>query len=216
MLQNRLRLIASLVDRGSVVADIGTDHAHLPVYLVKENIIPRAVACDIRPKPLEKGRLYIQANHLEDKISTVLSDGLQELPPETADTFIMAGMGADVLIHILSECEYIRDPRYTLILQPMSRYYELIRYLYKSGFSIITQVCTHEGERLYTVIKARYSGSIRLFGEADIYLGKLELNNEDSRKFLIKEIQKAERRAIGDPALNSVIELLKGKLYESN
>ncbi|MBQ9673417.1 MAG: SAM-dependent methyltransferase [Ruminococcus sp.] len=212
MLPNRLRLIASMVKHGSVVADIGTDHAYLPVYLVKENICPRALACDIRPLPLEKGRQNISLNHLEDKIETRLSDGLNAISKGEADTFTIAGMGADVLIHILSSCDYIKSDRYTLIIQPMSRYYELITWLYQNGFVIENQKCTHEGNRRYTVIKARYTGQKNDFSEADTYIGAMDLEDSECREFLQGEIKKAERRAIGNPELKPTIEELKENL----
>ena len=105
ILPKRLSLIASMVDRGAVVADIGTDHAHLPIYLVNNNVCPSALACDIKESPLETGRQNIVLCHLEDKIQTRLSDGLSNIKSNEADTFTIAGMGGDMIIHILSSRE---------------------------------------------------------------------------------------------------------------
>lgn len=212
ILPKRLSLIASMVDRGAVVADIGTDHAHLPIYLVNNNVCPSALACDIKESPLETGRQNIVLCHLEDKIQTRLSDGLSNIKSNEADTFTIAGMGGDMIIHILSSCPYIFDDKYTLILQPMTKYPTLMGWLFDNGFEIIRQECIHEGKHCYTVIKACFSGEKISHEPEDEFLGKLDLSEEENRLFLIKEIKKAEKRSIGDPTLVPVVEKLKEKL----
>lgn len=212
ILPKRLSLIASMVDRGAVVADIGTDHAHLPIYLVNNNVCPSALACDIKESPLETGRQNIELCHLEDKIQTRLSDGLSSIKSNEADTFTIAGMGGDMIIHILSSCPYIFDDKYTLILQPMTKYPTLMGWLFDNGFEIIRQECIHEGKHCYTVIKACFSGEKIPHEPEDEFLGKLDLSEEENRLFLIKEIKKAEKRSIGDPTLVPVVEKLKEKL----
>ncbi|MCI6653355.1 MAG: class I SAM-dependent methyltransferase [Ruminococcus sp.] len=212
ILPKRLSLIASMVDRGAVVADIGTDHAHLPIYLVNNNVCPSALACDIKESPLKTGRQNIVLCHLEDKIQTRLSDGLSNIKSNEADTFTIAGMGGDMIIHILSSCPYIFDDKYTLILQPMTKYPTLMGWLFDNGFEIIRQECIHEGKHCYTVIKACFSGEKFPHEPEDEFLGKLDLSEEENRLFLIKEIKKAEKRSIGDPTLVPVVEILKEKL----
>lgn len=212
ILTERLSLVATMVDKGAVVADLGTDHGYLPVYLVKKGICSSAIACDINKGPLEKGRQNIALNHLEDKIETRLSDGLENIKPNEADTFIIAGMGADVIIHIISSCPFILDQSYTLIIQPMSKYYVLIEWLYKKGFNICKQECTHEGKRHYTVIKAVYSGEEKNLSPVDTYIGRMDLTDRECKDFLNIEIKKAEKRSIGDKALLPVIKSLKEKL----
>ena len=212
ILPKRLSLIASMVDRGAVVADIGTDHAHLPIYLVNNNVCPSALACDIKESPLETGRQNIALCHLEDKIQTRLSDGLSSIKSNEADTFTIAGMGGDMIIHILSSCPYIFDDKYTLILQPMTKYPTLMGWLFDNGFEILRQECIHEGKHCYTVIKACFSGEKISHEPEDEFLGKLDLSEEENRLFLIKEIKKAEKRSIGDPNLVPVVEILKEKL----
>lgn len=212
ILPKRLSLIASMVDRGAVVADIGTDHAHLPIYLVNNNVCPSALACDIKESPLETGRQNIVLCHLEDKIQTRLSDGLSNIKSNEADTFTIAGMGGDMIIHILSSCPYIFDDKYTLILQPMTKYPTLMGWLFDNGFEILRQECIHEGKHCYTVIKACFSGEKIPHEPEDEFLGKLDLSEEENRLFLIKEIKKAEKRSIGDPTLVPVVEKLKEKL----
>lgn len=212
ILKDRLNLAASMVEDGSIVADIGTDHAYLPVFLVESGKCEKAFACDIRKGPLESGQQNINQHNLQDKIETRLSDGLAGLNENEADTFIICGMGADVIIHILDSCPYIYNEKYTLIIQPMSKYYSLIQWLYEKGFEISDHRCTHEGERNYTVMKIRFSGRQIPFTTADTYTGKMVLMDNECKAFLQKEILKAEKRAIGDASLKSVIEELKEKL----
>ena len=212
ILPKRLSLIASMVDDGAVVADIGTDHAHLPIFLVQSKVCPSALACDIKELPLESGRRNIELCHLEDKIKTRLSDGLSNIKANEADTFTIAGMGGDMIIHILSSCPYIFDSKYTLILQPMTKYHTLMSWLFDNGFEIIRQECTHEGKHCYTVVKVRFRGEKIPHTPEDEFLGKLDLSNEENRLFLIKEIKKAEKRSIGDPSVKPVVKKLKEKL----
>ncbi len=208
----RLSLAAEMVDKGSIVADIGTDHGYLPVYLVRQGICPRAIACDIKALPLEKGRENIAFYHLQDKIETRLSDGLAGINENEADTFTIAGMGADVIIHILSSCPYIKNEKYTLIIQPMSRYYELTKWLFENQFEILIQRCVSEGKRHYTVMKVRFKGKTDCspcYSPTDIYTGAMDLKNNENILFLKSEIVKAERRALGDKSLVPLIDKLK-------
>jgi dinuclear metal center YbgI/SA1388 family protein len=214
ILPNRLSLVGSMVERGAVVADIGTDHAYLPVWLVQQGICPKAFACDVKEGPLEKGRQNIAFNHLGDKITTRLSDGINGIKQGEADTFVIAGMGADVIIHILSQCAYSKSSDYTFIIQPMSRYYVLIKWLYENGFDIVLHKCTAEGRRHYTVMKVVYSGRVKPFEDVDTYLGAMDLQDSSCIAFLKTEVHRAEKRAIGNPDLKKTIDALKQLIKE--
>ena len=215
ILTERLQTIATMVDKGSVVADIGTDHAYLPVFLIQQGICGKALACDINPLPLEKGNQNIIFNHLQDKIETRLCDGLNGIGEDEADTFIMAGMGADVIIHILSSCEYIANEKYTLIIQPMTRYYTLTQWLYENGFEIKEQKCTHEGKRPYTIMKIKYIGKKTPYTESDLYLGSMDTNDEECKIFLSNEIRKLNKRVLGEKGLEEVINILEETVNDS-
>lgn len=215
ILTERLQAIANMVDKGSVVADIGTDHAYLPVFLIQQGICEKALACDINPAPLEKGNQNIIFNHLQDKIKTRLCDGLNGIEPNEADTFIIAGMGADVIIHILSSCPYIFDEKYTLIIQPMTRYYNLTKWLYENGFEISEQICTHEGRRPYTIMKIKYSGKKTPYSQSDLYLGNMDTSDPECKNFLLGEVHKLKKRVMGDKNLREVLEVLEEKLNDS-
>ena len=93
VLSPRLKTAADMVRKGVVAADIGTDHAYLPSYLVLSGICPRALACDLRKGPLENAAETLEHWNIADKITLRLSDGLDELSAGEADDIIMAGMG---------------------------------------------------------------------------------------------------------------------------
>ena len=100
-LSKRLELVASFVPKGSRIADIGTDHGHLPICLVEQGICPGAVAMDVGRGPLGRANAHIREHGLSGVIETRLSDGLARLRPGEADTVVMAGMGGQLVIHIL-------------------------------------------------------------------------------------------------------------------
>ena len=102
-LSKRLQAVADLVTAGCRVADVGTDHAYIPIALVQEGRIPGAVAMDVNTGPLERARLHVAENRLEEKIELRLSDGLAALSPGEADSVVIAGMGGGLVIRILTE-----------------------------------------------------------------------------------------------------------------
>ena len=103
VLSHRLRAVSDLVTQGNRLADIGTDHAFVPIFLVEEGRIPSAVAMDINAGPLERAREHILLHGLEDRIRTRLSDGLQALERGEADTILIAGMGGALTVRILQQ-----------------------------------------------------------------------------------------------------------------
>ena len=119
-LSKRLYAVASLVTEGASVADIGTDHGYIPIYLMKEGIASKVIALDINKGPLERARLHIVGNGLKGQIETRLSDGLCKVMPGEVDTMIAAGMGGALVIKILTEGKKVVDSLTACILQPQS------------------------------------------------------------------------------------------------
>ena len=109
-----------MVRKGVVAADIGTDHAYLPSYLVLNGICPRAIACDLRRGPLENAAETLERMGAADRITLRLSDGLDELSAGEADDIIMAGMGGTLISRLLERTDWIKNKNIRLILQPMS------------------------------------------------------------------------------------------------
>ena len=139
----RLFSVAEYVEKGSIIADIGTDHAYLPVYLIENGIISSAFACDINEGPLNNAKTTVKEAGISG-VHFVLSNGLQGLENQKNDfdTIVMAGMGGELITHIISAAPWCRVQDYTFILQPMTRANILREYLYAHGFEIL-----HERER---------------------------------------------------------------------
>ena len=100
-ISERLRTAAGLIGEGERLADVGTDHGYVPIYLVERKHIPSAIAMDIRTGPLERAREHIRMYGMEDYIQTRLSDGVAALKPDEVDTILVAGMGGGLVMHIL-------------------------------------------------------------------------------------------------------------------
>ncbi len=150
----RLHTIANLVPHGARLADIGTDHAYLPVWLLRQDIIAHALATDLREGPLARGKAVAQRYEIpNDKISFRCCDGLQGIRQGEADTIVMAGMGGETIIHCLEDCCWRHDAGLTFLLQAMSSVPELRTYLASHGFRIEEEYLAREQARLYVVMK---------------------------------------------------------------
>ena len=162
----RLQAIAELVPSGSVVADIGTDHGYLPVYLLLEQISHRAVGVDINSAPLEQARETVAAFNCLLKIDLRLGNGLQMLADDDGvDTVVIAGMGGRTIAEILAAGgEKLRQIE-RLILQPMSEAGHLRLFLAQNGYAIVHETLVMEGKRLYEIILAKQGTEV----ETDLF-----------------------------------------------
>ena len=129
-LDDRMMSAASFVNRGDVVADVGTDHGYLPIYLILSGIIPFAVASDIREGPLGRARKNARKYGVDQKMKFELSDGLAFLEDGCpVDDIIICGMGGETIISIIEASDYPKKSGVRLILQPMTKAFELREYL---------------------------------------------------------------------------------------
>lgn len=119
-ISKRLLLCAQLVPPGARVADIGTDHGYLGLYLLQNGLAAHVLAADLRPQPLQTAKLHAAKFGFAGQMEFRLSDGLAEIGPDEADTIVCAGMGGDLIVEILSACPWLHKKNYTLILQPQS------------------------------------------------------------------------------------------------
>ncbi len=153
-LSKRLETIASFVPKGSIIADIGTDHGYIPIRLVQDQTCPRAFAMDVRKGPLERAFVHVEEYGLSQQISLRLSDGLRKLDPGEADTVIIAGMGGELICRILEEGGHVRDSISRFILSPQSELGSVRRYLEKKGFAIRREAMVKEDGKYYTILEA--------------------------------------------------------------
>jgi len=149
----RLDTILSLIPQCESVVDVGADHAKVAIASVVLNKATRATATDIGEGPLSRAKAAIRAEGLEEKIRTVLTDGLTGV--EKHSVAVIAGMGGELILHILDTAEWTRDEDVTLILQPMTAGERLRPGLSEQGWCVIREEIAQEGEKLYPVLLVR-------------------------------------------------------------
>ena len=154
-ISKRLLCCASMVQPGSRVADIGTDHGYLGIYLLQSSAARHVIACDLRKDPLENARRNAKLFGVDGEMELRLSDGLEKILPDEVDTVVMAGMGGDLIQKILSQCPWRKREGLQFILQPQSAGNVLRRWLCEDGFEIQREEPVQDGHFLYTVMELR-------------------------------------------------------------
>lgn len=149
-LSPRLQAIAQQVPQGARLADIGTDHGYLPVWLLLNGRIERAVAADLRKGPLDRARCTAQRFGQAEKISFRLCDGLAGIKADQVDTIAIAGMGGETIAAILAEAPWTRQGK-RLLLQPMTGAPKLRQWLQLHGYAILHEEIAREGDKLYSI-----------------------------------------------------------------
>lgn len=154
-LSKRLQTVAALVPSCDTLADIGSDHGLLPLYLLKKQRIAHAFCCDIRPGPLQAAEKNIRLYGLSHCATPLLGNGLSpvhEIPHQTA---VIAGMGGETIAQILDDDNIADDDGRLFVLQPMSRANVLREYLAENGFEILNFTLCRDGGYLYECFTAR-------------------------------------------------------------
>ncbi len=186
-LGERMLMAAKMVRQSSVVADIGTDHAYLPAYLVLNGISPSALACDLRKGPLDNARKTIEHYGISDKITLRLSDGFDEVEPHEAQDFIICGMGGTLMAELVSRAYWLKDKTKRIIVQPQSHAEDIRQFFIDNGFSIICEDACIDTGKLYCAIAAEYTGEKEEKHAAYAYTGKLpECKKPEAKLYLEK------------------------------
>ena len=173
-MNKRLQAIEALVRPGRGLIDVGTDHGYLPVSLARHGYPGALFASDLREGPLNAARRSAREAGLSERITFQLCDGLELCDPDAVDTIVIAGMGGDTVCGILDRAEWCLDPRYRLILQPMTRA-EVLRYwLTNNGFVIEEERLVEDAGEIYALLSARFGGEMRL-SDAELYTGAFDL-----------------------------------------
>ncbi|MEE8886694.1 MAG: class I SAM-dependent methyltransferase [Eubacteriales bacterium] len=151
-LSRRLSVIASFVSDGMVLADVGTDHGYVPIYLCESGRIPSAIAMDVRKGPLMRAEEHVRDAHLEDRIECRLSDGFDSLRPGEADSAVISGMGGLLICRILGRgVETVRSLK-ELILSPQSDPASVRRDVLRTGFVIDREAFIEDEGKYYPVL----------------------------------------------------------------
>lgn len=187
-LSGRMLMAAKMVRKGNAVADIGTDHAYLPAYLILNGIASKALACDVRKGPLENAKKTVEHYGLEDKITIRLSDGFDEIKPFEADDFIMCGMGGTLMEQLVSRAYWLKDKSKRIIVQPQSHAEDIRRFFVENGFEILCEDACIDSGKLYCAIAAEYTGEIKEKPISYIYTGKLSECTKPEAKLYLKKI----------------------------
>lgn len=201
-LSKRLYAVAGLVTEGASVADIGTDHGYVPIYLVERGIAGKVIAMDVNQGPLNRARMHIVGHGLGDRIETRLSDGLARIRPGEVDTVIASGMGGPLTIRILQEGKEVADQLNALILQPQSEICRVRRFLTENGYRIEQEDMVLEDGKYYPVMRVVH-GTKEPYEEWEYLYGKrlLEARHPVLLEFLKRELRIKE----------SILEQLAGR-----
>ena len=190
-ISDRLGQIASLITKNGSVADIGTDHGYLPIYLVKTGKAQKVIACDLRNKPLEKAVKNASDANVSDRIDFRLSDGLEALEAGEAETLVICGMGGFAIQKILKKgLDLGKILKGTdCVLSPHTDRESLSLFLYENGFKIDKEILLHEKAAYYILWKCTFDGVRREGSPADHAYGSLLLERKEPelKSYLLRE-----------------------------
>lgn len=189
----RLLCVARMASPCRVLADVGTDHAHLPVYMLQQGLSSRAFACDVNDGPLQKADASVAHWALEAQIKTVKSDGLRSVPEEY-DALVIAGMGGDLISKILEDHPPLCAEK--IVLQPMTKAEVLRNYLFTHGYCIRREEAVSEGDRHYIVLDV-IRGSFGPSDGLDPHLPQNLVPSRDALDYLEKLLSSHQRRLLG-------------------
>ncbi len=179
---------AKYVRQGSAVADIGTDHAYLPILLVQNKTASRALASDVVDGPVEKARANVASYRLTEQIEIRKADGLCGIEDFAPDDIIIAGMGGELIARILDESPYVKQSRVNLILQPMTKSEILREYLLTNGFEIVDESLAEEDGRIYKILLSRYDGKVHVATKLQLLIGRPSV--DDTPELIVKHCEK--------------------------
>ena len=175
-LSTRLLACAGFVNKGDRVADIGCDHGYLSIHLLTQGIARSCIASDVAKGPLQSAKNNARKFGVAENITFHLSDGVQSIPRDF-DTLVCAGMGGDTMIHILESAPWLKDEKYTLILQCQSKTPMLRRYLSDTGRTILRESVLRDGRFLYTIMEVGYDPDAPRLSDAQCHFPPALLDN---------------------------------------
>ncbi|MBE7018275.1 MAG: SAM-dependent methyltransferase [Ruminococcaceae bacterium] len=190
----RLKTVAEMIGETDVLCDIGCDHGYLPIYLLQQNKIKKAYACDLRDGPLKTALKNIAAFHMKDMIQTIKSDGLKELGGIDFDVISICGMGGRLIAEILEASLEIAKRAKYMVLQPQSEIPVLRKFLAENGFLITEERIAVEDRRFYVIMSVS-KGVEPNSDEMSLLLGRKLLESNDSfiQQYLKRELARFQK-----------------------
>ncbi len=202
-LSPRLTACADFIPHGARTVDVGTDHAYLPVWLIQNGRVSLpVVACDINEGPLNKARNSAREYAVEQDIVFMLNNGLAGTDGSLADTVVIAGMGGETILDIINAAGWDWQG-HSLVLQPMSKLYELCRGLYESGFYIEDERLVRDAGEIYRVLLVK-PGERAMPEPLELYLGASDKSSPLYREYLAGLVKKFRRMEKGMAASDKV------------
>lgn len=197
-LSPRLKQIAELVPPCETFADIGTDHAYLPVYLINKGICKLAIASDLREGPLSRAEETARLFGAEDRVSLRLGSGFETLKDGEVSVAAVAGMGGVLTAELLKSSEKTVKALKTLILQPMTAVYELRVFLYENGYKVEEEYLVKEEDKLYHILKVLPNAEENEKTEIDLFFGdRIKKDSPYYNEYKKRQIKKLECRISG-------------------
>ncbi|MCD8241399.1 MAG: class I SAM-dependent methyltransferase [Lachnospiraceae bacterium] len=198
-LSKRLERLGHYVTEGNRLADIGTDHAYLPIALVQARRIPSAVAVDVNEGPLLRADAQIRAAGRAVQLQTRLSDGFSGIRPDEADTVVIAGMGGQLMKRILEGGVHLFASVSELVLQPQSEICLVRSWLEEHGFCITDEDMVFEDGKYYPLFRAVHGDSETAPDPAELYFGRTAVQRSPQVRlaFLERDSQKNGRSMEG-------------------
>lgn len=194
-LSARLQLLADWVPAGAALADVGTDHAYLPVWLTLEGRLRSAVACDLRPGPLSRGRATAVRCGVLDRIDFRQCDGLAGIRAEEADTVVIAGMGGENIVSILAAAPWTTDGNHVLLLQPQSRAEELRAFLSANGYAICKERLVEDRGTIYPVLEV--GAGAQSLSPGQLYGGACLTDDPLGGRYLVEQLLRLQAAVAG-------------------
>jgi tRNA (adenine22-N1)-methyltransferase len=193
-LNGRLKMIADQIPKCGILADIGTDHAFIPIYVVKNGICEKALAADLRTGPLEMASKNIKKHGLSDKIQTRMGDGLEPILPNECEVVVIAGMGGALIRDILAASVEKAMKARLLLLQANTAVETLRRWLYENGFIIEHEHLALDAGKCYVAIESRWTGHPEGKDEFTYFVGEkiFEGNEAHLQRYLRKKLREVE------------------------
>ena len=192
-LSKRLQAVADLVSNGRIVADVGTDHGYIPIYLIETGKCQRAIAMDINKGPLLRAKEHIEDHGLSDTIEVRLSDGVRALSAGECDCVVVAGMGGALAIKIMEEGKAVFRKLQEFVLQPQSELAKVRQYLCENQYCVIAEAMVLEDGKFYPMMKVK-NGASEPYTQVELHYGRglLAQKHPVLKQFLEKEVQTKE------------------------
>lgn len=187
-LSKRLSAVAALLNNCEKMADIGTDHGYIPIYLVEQKRVHDAIAMDISKGPLQRAREHVQLHKLDEYIELRLSDGAKELNVGEVQEVVIAGMGGRLMMKIIDESRELFHSLQGFVIQPQSEYGYVRRFLEENGYVILKENMVEEDGKYYPMMRVS-SGQMKLEQECFYEYGEYLLTEKHPvlQEYLRKE-----------------------------